>query len=112
MGCSVVSQTAEFASTAFSERQRAGELIHIDTKKLGQAARAAPRLQTPGQTELLIAASNWRSTGFIPIPDHIALCTSNRGEANAIRHGFASRFMRSIPFELVIPLPPPCREGS
>jgi site-specific DNA recombinase len=45
--------------------------------------------------------------GFIPI-DHVEFQTSNRDGASAIRHG---RFMKSIPFEFSIPLPPPLKRG-
>jgi site-specific DNA recombinase len=48
--------------------------------------------------------------GVLPVPDHIGLCTSNRGEANTIR--YATGRVRSIPFDLVIPLPPSLKKGS
>ena len=49
--------------------------------------------------------------GFIPLADHIALCTKDRDGANTIRHGRDNRSSKSVPFELVIPLPPPLRRG-
>jgi site-specific DNA recombinase len=49
--------------------------------------------------------------GFIPLADNIALCTNDRDGANTIRHGLDNRSNKSVPFELVIPLPPPLRRG-
>jgi site-specific DNA recombinase len=49
--------------------------------------------------------------GFIPITDHVEFQTSNRDAANTTRHGRDNRSGKSVPFELVIPLPPPLRRG-
>jgi site-specific DNA recombinase len=49
--------------------------------------------------------------GLIPVPDHIGLRTSDRDAANTTRHGRDNRSGKSVPFELVIPLPPPLRRG-
>ena len=50
--------------------------------------------------------------GYIPITDHVELCSEYRDGANTIRHGRDSRSSKSVPFELVIPLPPPLRRGD
>jgi site-specific DNA recombinase len=49
--------------------------------------------------------------GYIPIADDVELCSTDRDGANAIRQGFDRRFMKSIPFELAIALPPPLKTG-
>jgi site-specific DNA recombinase len=49
--------------------------------------------------------------GYIPITDHVELCSSNRDVANATRYDFGRRFIKSIPFNLTIPLPPPLKRG-
>ena len=49
--------------------------------------------------------------GYIPITDHVELCSEYRDAANTTRHGRDSRSSKSVPFELVIPLPPPLRRG-
>ena len=49
--------------------------------------------------------------GYIPITDHVELCSEYRDGANTTRHGRDNRSSKSVPFELVIPLPPPLRRG-
>jgi site-specific DNA recombinase len=49
--------------------------------------------------------------GYIPITDYVELCSEYRGAANTTRHGRDNRSGKSVPFELVIPLPPPLRRG-
>ena len=49
--------------------------------------------------------------GYIPIKDHVELCSEYRDGANTIRHGLDNRSNKSVPFELVIPLPPPSEEA-
>jgi site-specific DNA recombinase len=49
--------------------------------------------------------------GYIPIADHVELCSTDRDAANTTRHGRDNRSGKSVPFELVIPLPPPLRRG-
>ena len=49
--------------------------------------------------------------GYIPITDHVELCSTYRDGVNAIRYHFGRRFIKSIPFDLVIPLPPPLKRG-
>ena len=49
--------------------------------------------------------------GFRPLADSVALCMKDRDGANTTRHGRDNRSSKSVPFELVIPLPPPLRRG-
>jgi site-specific DNA recombinase len=49
--------------------------------------------------------------GIIPAADDIGLCTNHRHGANTTRYGSAARFMKSIPFDVTIPLPPPLQRG-
>ena len=49
--------------------------------------------------------------GVLPISEHIGLSSKHRDAANTTRHGSAAGLMKSIPFELVLPLPPPQKRG-
>jgi hypothetical protein len=49
--------------------------------------------------------------GIIPVADPIGLCIKDRDVANATRYPLGRCFIKSIPFNLNIPLPPPLKRG-